>query len=529
MIISMKGSRRVFFAAALVAVIVFALSGLAGVDAKRAQVFRTPLASEPPSLDPALPTDLTSLEVINQLFDGLVRFDEDGMPVPGLAKSWDVSEDGKTYTFHLRDARFHNGRTVTAADFAWSWNRALNPDLKSPTAELYLGDIVGAKDVLDGKAKTASGIKVINDKTLQVTLDAPKAYFISKLTYPVTFVIPREAVEKGGDRWTETHLIGTGPFKLKSWVHNFKLSLVANKDYYLGPPKLDAIEMPIVQDEHTTVAMYESGELDYINVPQKYVDEFKKKHPKEIYQIANANVFYIGLGLKVFPALEDKRVRQALNLAINRDVLCDIILEHTAIPALGVLPPGMPGYSKDLNGLEFNPKRAKQLLAEAGYPDPKKFPALTISYRAGRQTSKQVAEFVQAQLQQNLGIPVLLQPLEWGKLLDDVYEHRLGAWFISWWADYLDPQNFLSLLLQPPNDNDYDNPEITRLTKQADVTPDQKKRIELYRKANELAALDPPWIYLYHQISYNAKKPYVKGIVETPLGHLPYYTVSIAD
>lgn len=525
----MRRCWRTIFVVTLVTVFMFALAGLAGVDAKRPSVFRTPLSAEPPTLDPALATDLTSLEVINQLFDGLAQFDDDGVAIPALAKDWDVSADGKTYTFHLRDAKFHNGRKVTAADFAYSWNRALDPALKSPTAEMYLGDIVGAADVMAGKAKTASGIKVIDEKTLQVTLDGPKAYFISKLTYPVTFVVPKEAVEKGGSRWTETNLVGTGPFKLKSWVHNYKVTLTAFKDYYQGAPKVETIEMPIVQDESTTVAMYESGELDYIGVPNKYVQDFKKKYPKEVYKVPSANVYYIALNAKVFPPLQDKRVRQALNLAINRDVLCDVILEGTAVPALSLLPPGMPGYSKDLEGLTFNPKRAKELLAEAGYPDPKKFPALTINYRSGRQASKQIAEFVQAQLQQNLGIPVVLQPLEWGKLLEERNNHRLGAWFISWFADYLDPQNFLSLLLQPPNYLDYDNPEITKITMQADVEPNQKKRIELYKKANQLAALDAPWIFLYHQISYNALKPYVKGIVETPLGHLPYRNVTITD
>ncbi len=520
---------RAMFLVTLIALLVFALAGLTGVDAKRPQVFRTPLSTEPPTLDPALATDLTSLEVINELFDGLARFDEDGTAIPGLAKSWDVSADGKTYTFHLRDAKFHNGREVTAADFAYSWNRALNPALKSPTAEMYLGDVAGAMDVLAGKAKTASGIKVINDKTLQVTLDAPKAYFIAKLTYSAAFAVPKEAVEKGGDRWTETDLIGTGPFKVKSWVHNYKLTLVANKDYYLGAPKLDSVELPIVQDEATAVAMYENGELDYIGIPARYVADFKKNHAKEVYQVPSANVYYIGMNAKTFPAFADRRVRQAMNYAIDRNVLCNVILQGTAVPALSLLPPGMMGYSKDLQGLEFNPKHAKQLLSEAGYPDPKKFPALTLTYRSGRAVSKQIAEFLQAQLQQNLGIQVTLQPLEWGKLLQERNNHRLTAWFSDWWADYLDPQNFLSLLLQPPNYFDYDNPEITKITMQADVTPDQNKRGELYKKADQLAALDAPWVFLYHGISYNALKPYVKGLIETPLGHLPYRTVSITD
>ncbi|MBE3575309.1 MAG: peptide ABC transporter substrate-binding protein [Firmicutes bacterium] len=495
--------------------------------AQEVSVFRTALTAEPPTLDPALATDLTSLEVINELFDGLVQFNEKAAPVPGLAKSWDVSNGGRTYTFHLRDARFHNGRPVTAEDFAYSWNRALDPQTKSPTAELYLGDIVGAKDVLEGKARTASGIQVIDPHTLQVTLDKPRAYFIAMLTYPVTFVVPKEAVEKGGTRWTETDLIGTGPFKLKEWVHNYKVVLEANKNYYQGAPKVDRIEMPIVSDENTRIAMYERGELDYTDVPAKFVPAMKKKYPQEVYSVPNANVYYIGFGQKAAPVLRNKLVRQALNLAVNRQILCDVILQGSATPAVGVLPPGMPAYDKNLKGLGFDPKLAKEKLAQAGYADPRKFPQLTLSYRSGVQTSQQVAEFVQAQLSQNLGISVVLQPLEWGKLLQGENDRALQMWFISWWADYMDPQNFLSILLQPGNDFDYNNPEVTRLTSDADVEANYAKRMQLYRKANEVAALDPPFLFLYHLNSTYARKPYVHGLVETPMGHLPYFRVSI--
>jgi len=497
-------------------------------------VFRFPLSAEPPTLDPAIMVDGVSITVAQNVFDGLVQFNEKSEVVGAIAKSWDISPDGKTYTFHLRDdVTFHNGRKVTAEDFKYSLNRALNPALKSTVAPLYLGDIVGAKDVIEGKATEASGIKVIDAKTLQITIDAPKAYFLAKLTYPTGFVVAKEEVEKGGDKWTETNLIGTGPFKLKQWVHNSKVILEANDKYFQGRPKVDSIEFSIVTSEATQMSMYENGELDMVYVPASDIKRVMSdpKLSKELTIVPHASIQYMALNANVFPPFKDVRVRQAFNYAINKDDLVKVVLQDAVVKAGGILPPGMPGYNPDQKGLPFDVDKAKKLLTEAGYPDGKGFPDLTIYIRAGNATYKKIGEYIQGQLLKNLGLKVQLQEQEWGKFLADVKKKTVvPAYLLAWGADYMDPQNFLSILFRdgsPNNRTGYNNPQVNELLDKADTTSDPATRMKLYQQAENIIVNEVPLVPLDYGRDNILMKPYVKGVVNTPMGPLPFHNVQI--
>ena len=220
--------------------------------------------SDPPTLDPALVTDTTSAGVVVEVFSGLVALDTDLRLIPDIAERWEVSPDGLRYTFYLRPyAKFHDGKPITARDFKWSIERAAYPDTGSPVADTYLNDIIGVEDVLEGRATDISGVKVIDDHTLQIDIDAPKAYFLAKLTYPTAYVLDRDNVEEGGRLWTDTPN-GSGPFKLKEYSVGERIVLERNENFYRTPANVDTILMNLAGGQ--SMAMYENDEIDIVGV-----------------------------------------------------------------------------------------------------------------------------------------------------------------------------------------------------------------------------------------------------------------------
>ena len=506
---------------------------LSNQDKKEPMVFRWASPAEPPSLDPALAQDQVSSIIMQNLFTGLVDLNDKGEVVTGMIEKMpDVSADGKVYTFKLRrGVLFTNGREVKAQDFVYSINRALDPALKSEVASLYLDDIVGAKDVLAGKAKTASGLVAKDEYTLEITIEIPRAYFLGKLAYYTSFPVPKEEVEKNGAKWTDT-LVGNGPFKLERWEHNSKLVLVANDKYFRGRPKLDRIEIPVVESEDTRLAMYENGEIDWVPVPPSNYKRFKgdPSLSKEMVEVPEASVFYLGLGQGSYEPFKNQKVRQAMNYAIDREKLNQVVWSGTKQPAYGILPPGMPGFNPNMEVLKYDPEKAKALLKEAGYVDPSKMPELTIYSRAGSKTSKQNVEFVQNQLTQNLGMRVKIVELEWGKLLELVNQKKAPMWFIGWIADYMDPQDFLTILLHSKSQDNrtlYNNSEVDRLLDEADISTDQAKRMKLYQQAEQIIVKDAPWVPLYYNKTSSAVKPYLKGLRFYPMGTMPFDSVTV--
>ena len=304
------------------------------------------LGGDPPTLDPHLTTDATSATYIVEVFGGLVTIDSELNIVPDIARNWDISPDGRIYTFYLReDAQFHSGKPVTAQDFKWSLERATDPLTAAPVVDEYLGDIVGADDKLEGNVRDVSGIRVIDDYTLEITIDAPKSYFLAKLTYPTGFVLDQENVESDR-RWFRTPN-GTGPFKLEEYVPGETMILARNENYHLGAPFLGKVEF--ILSGGTAMLMYENDEiqltgvgladLDLILDPGNPLNAELKRAPPSF------STDYIGMNVNE-PPFDDPKVRQALNYAIDKQAISRDVLADLVIPATRNTAPGVPGLQR---------------------------------------------------------------------------------------------------------------------------------------------------------------------------------------
>lgn len=481
-------------------------------------------------LDPALVQDGDTIDVIQQVFEGLVKWSEDSKVVPNLAKEWKISEDGRTYTFTLRDdIKFSNGRAVTADDFKFTFERAATPSLNSETTSTYLSPIVGITEKLDGKAKEVSGVKVIDEHTLAITLDKPRPYFLGDLTYPASWVVCKEALPSGGGEITDIkQMVGTGPFKPSEFVPNTKISLVANKDYWNGAPALDGIERPIVKDASMRLNLFINGQLDMTRVERQDIAGIKQK-PELAGQLKfydRPSLYYVGLNCESYAPFRNRNVRRAFAMAINSDDICQNTLGGINDVAHSILPPSVLGFRKDAKYIPYNVAEAKRLLAEAGYPNGQNMPPLVLTHRDGQSDVQDVAERVVTQLRQNLGIHATTAKLPWQTYLDKHNRDELDFFHMRWGADYLDPQNFLSTLLAsygPENRIKYKNPEFDALCRAGDEEyKDEAKRIGLYAKAEDIVLQDAPFIPVYFQRDAELISPKVKDLRESVFGHLPH-------
>ncbi len=504
------------------------------------------LTTDPTTLDPAIVEDGTTIDLLQQIYEGLVIWNEQSRVAPGIAEKWDISPDGKTYTFHLRHGvKFHNGREVTADDFKFSIERACDPNTKSTTAPAYLKDIVGATDKLNAKATEVSGVKVIDPYTLQITIDAYKPYWLGNMTYPTAYAVCKEAIEKSGGKVDKTSAIGAGPFKLVEYQPGQRVVLAANPDYYGGRPKLDFIERPIIQDANTRLNNYEADKLDILGISPRDLDRVNndEKLKSELKVFPRAATWYIGLNQSAAGSpFGNKAVRLAFAMAIDRSEILRIALKDQAEAAQGIVPPGM-GYTPNFKPLPYDPAQAKQELAQGGFPDGKNFPTLTFSYRQDQPEVGDVAQVIAGQLKNNLGISVQLRPVEWGQLLNEADQKTtLPLFILRWAADYPDPQDYLSILLHtnkktgspdhpqedhPQNSTGYSNPEFDRLCDQADVEHDPKKRMALYQQAEQIAVNDAPWVPLFFQKDLELIKPRVGHLRDSVFGHLPQLTTTV--
>lgn len=478
------------------------------------------LGDDPVTLDPHLTTDAGSARYIVEVFGGLVTLDPDLNIVGDIAERWEVSDDGKTYTFFLRrNVVFHTGtpRRVTAQDFKWSIERAANPQTGSTTAWLYLGDIVGVKDKLSGRASEVSGVEVVDDSTLRITIDAPKPYFLAKLTYPVAFVLDRNQVEQNPRTWTRRPN-GTGPFRLVEWRLGERLVLERNERYHLGPANVEKVTYLLAGG--SPMVMYENGEIDVTGV--SLLDADRVRDPRDplnqqYVEQPQLSTFYVGFNVKE-PPFDDVKVRQAFAMAIDKERIAEVVLRDLVVPAKGILPPGMPGYNENLQGLPYDPERAKQLLAESRYAG--NLPPITMAVAGRGATVGPTTEAILAMWQENLGVTVEIQQAEFATFLQDVRQGRYQMFELGWIADYVDPEDFLDIKLHgqsPDNDTRYSNPEVDRLLEQARTEPDHERRLSLYQQAEQIIVNDAPWIPLFHDKAAVLVKPYVKDYFVEPL------------
>ena len=498
----------------------------------KGNIFRYPIVTNPTTLDPGFVQDGDTIDLLQQVFEGLVAWGPSNTVVPILCEKWDIEDGGKTYVFTIKKGiKFSNGREMTAEDIKWTYERNTDPKLKSPTVE-YLYDIVGVKDKVEGNAPEISGIKVRDPYTLTITIDQPRAYFLGKLTYLIGGVMPKEACP--ADRRIEKaeEMVGTGPFIVKQYVPEQIVVLAANPNYHGGKPMIDGIERKVVKDAATRLAKYKAGEFDLVMLERQDVDSLKQdsKYASELKPFDRPVIWYIAMNQLKNPVFKDRRVRRAFAMAIDKDKIVNELLGGLNTVANGIIPPGVVGHRDKVNGLEYNPAEAKKLLAEAGFPDGKGFPEVEMYFREARPDIRIVAEAASSQLKQNLGVTAKLRTMEWGAYLDKWNNKEIPFYHMRWGADYLDPENFLSFMLAtygPENKLGYSNPEFDALCRKGDALPDGDERLKAYADAEDLVLQDAPWIPIYFQRDFELIRPNVKGLQESLFGHLPHRTVTL--
>lgn len=498
-------------------------------------VLRYAIINLPTEFDPALVQDGDTIDLIQNIFEGLTTWGEDNRVKPNLATSWDLTNGGRTYVFHLKKGvKFHNGREMTADDVAFSINRSVRPELASQTTDNYLNDIVGYQDAHSGKAQEMSGIKVIDKYTISITIDKPRPYFLGKLTYPTSFVVAKEALTPGKKMTSTAQMVGTGPFIAESYVDGQKFSLRAFKDYHEGAPLIDGIERPVMLDAISRFNAYKRGELDFLPIQRQDIKAATEDPTlkSQITFFPRPSIYYVGLNQAMIPAFKDRRVRQAFAMAVDRDPIVNDVLNGQNPRADSFLPPGVLGYREKANFIPFNKSKAQQLLAEAGYPGGKGFPPIKISFREGQTDVQVVADSVAQQLHQNLGISVGQEPMEWGAYLNRNDKKQNPFFHMRWAADYLDPQNFISLFFTTKgNENkiSYSNPKVDELCAKADADENEAERLQLYAQAEDIVLQDAPIFPIYFQRDAELISPRVHGLRNSLFGHLPHYKVSLKN
>jgi len=451
-----------------------------------------------------------------RVFSGLVSFDPQLHLTADLAEKWDVSPDGMTYTFYLRqNAKFHDGRAVTAQDVLYSLERSASPALASDTALTYLGDIAGIHEYAGGQAEHISGIKVIDEHTIQITIDAPKPYFLLKLTYPTAFILDKQNVESGDD-WYR-HPNGTGPYKMTEWTSFKRIVYEANADFYLGAPSIPYIVVNLYSG--TSQQLYETGDVDIAGVSsvERFTDPTEPLHNELRTGVSLCTSFVVFDTTQ--PPFDDVNVRKAFSMAFNRQQYIDVVYSDRALPAVGVYPPGLPGFNISLKGLPYDPAQARELLKQSKYASNLP-PIVFTNAGTGSYVSGDVAALAQM-WKQNLGVTITIENLEPNFYYDQIYSGNHGQLFDGGWcADYPDPENFADALFHTganQNNGGYSNPQLDSILEAARTESDVTKRIGMYQQAEQILVDDAAALFTIHYLNYELVKPYVKGYVLTPI------------
>jgi oligopeptide transport system substrate-binding protein len=476
--------------------------------------------TDPATLDPAVSGDANSHQYIAQIYSGLVRLDENLETVADIAERWDVSPDHLTYTFYLRDnVVFQDGRKVTAADFKYSWERACSPTTGSKVARTYLGDIVGARDVIEGKATEISGVRVIDDRTLEVTIDAPKVYFLAKLTYPTAFVVDRDNVSQGGEWWRQPN--GTGPFKLKEWQDYTLLVLARNVKFYGEMAKVASVEYHLWSG--VPMNLYETGDIDIAGVSAYYIDRVTDPAGpfyEELQITPELSFGWIGFNT-TRPPFDDVNVRRAFTQALDKDRIISLIFRNLVQRADGILPPGIPGYNPDVVGLPYDVTAANELIKQSKYGNVSNLPPMTITTSGYGGLVSPVLEAAITQWRDNLSVEVTVRMLEPDWYVYHLQEEKDEMFDMGWIADYPHPEDFLDVLFHTGAENnfgEYSNPALDAIMEQARIEPDETKSLELYRQAEQLLVDDAAILPLWFGENYILVKPYVHGYELNKLG-----------
>ncbi|HDU5576435.1 TPA: oligopeptide ABC transporter substrate-binding protein OppA [Klebsiella aerogenes] len=493
----------------------------AGVQLADKQTLVRNNGAEVQSLDPHKIEGVPESNVNRDLFEGLVIGDLNGHPVPGVAESWD-NKDFKVWTFHIRkDAKWSDGSPVTAQDFVYSWQRLADPKTASPYASyLQYGHVANVDEIIAGKKPaTDLGVKAIDDKTFEVTLSEPVPYFYKLLVHPSVSPVPKAAIEKYGEKWTQpANIVTNGAYKLKDWVVNERIVLERNTNYWDNAKTvINQVTYLPISSEVTDVNRYRSGEIDmtYNNMPIELFQKLKKEIPKEVHVDPYLCTYYYEINNQKAP-FTDVRVRTALKLALDRDIIVNKVKNQGDLPAYSYTPPYTDGM-KLLEpewfkwSQEKRNEEAKKLLAEAGYTADKPL-TFNLLYNTS-DLHKKLAIAVASIWKKNLGANVKLENQEWKTFLDSRHQGTFDVARAGWCADYNEPTSFLNTMLSDSSNNTahYKSPAFDKIIGDTLQVTDEAKRAELYAQSEQQLDKDSAIVPVYYYVNARLVKPWVGG------------------
>ncbi|WP_346936627.1 peptide ABC transporter substrate-binding protein [Clostridium sp.] len=504
------------------------------------------LGADPKTIDPQLNSAVDGSTIIHNAFEGLMREDENSKIVPGTAEKYEVSDDGTVYTFHLREnAKWSDGKPVVAGDFVYAWKRALNPEVAAEYAyQLFYiknGAAYYNKEKIGDKVATADdvGVKAIDDKTLEVTLEAPVPYFLSLAAFPTYFPVREDVIEGNEEKWTlkpDTY-ISNGPFKMSEWKEKESITFVKNENYWDAKNvKLETLEVRLIDDQITYLNAFKSGEVDIIeSPPQAEIPTLLDEGTAKIYPYLGTYFYVINVSdkakevdPKAAEALSKPKFRKALSLAIDKQLIVDKVAQGGQTPANSYVPAGIldsagKEFKKDSSSKGTDIEEAKKLLAEAGYPNGEGAPTITFTFNTD-QGHQNIAQAVQDMWKTNLGINVELKNEEWAVFQDTRTNFQYSMARHGWIADYNDPMTFLDMWTtgNGQNNSGYSNKEYDKLIAEAKVELDDTKRTELLHKAEDILMDESPVIPLYYYTNVLCIDKNVKGTYKSPLGQMEF-------
>lgn len=491
-----------------------------------AKTFRVNIVADPAQMDPITYSELVSGRIMRNIYEGFSFTSDDGRNVPALAERWEPLTGGPGFRFHLRQGvLFHSGRRFTATDVKYTFEELLRPGSKGGLSATYLAGVVGANEFKAGAAKEIAGVRIVDDHTIDVALTKPDALFP---IYPFYFMDSGIVAEAGLD-WMTKVSAGTGPYQFKQWRRGVSVDLDANKSYWGGAPKIDGISFLIVPNADTAISQYDAGELDFVDVYASAIRRVLRdaRYAKELIRVPRAQSTYLGMNQNLYAPFKDKRVREAVSLAIDRSGMIRGLYGGAAFPLNGVVTVGMPGFNPDLPELKYDPDRAKQLMAEAGYPDGRGLPPIDIS---STEAFKDELTYYADQLQRVLGMPVNVRLVERATLIRAMNAGEVALFPWGWTADYPDAASYLAEMWYGPspyNRTRWRNAEYDAVIDEALGVADDAKRFELYHRAEKILLDDWAIAPVPMTASVGLRKPNVHNVTLTPFGFSSFDRIEI--
>jgi len=473
------------------------------------------LSSDPTTLDPALITDVTGGYISAKLFNGLVKLDKDLNVIPDIAESWVISDEGKSYIFQIRkDVNFVNKREVTAADFKYSFKRILSPSGKSPNTWV-LERISGAKDFMQGRVKDISGIEVLDDRTLKIRLEEPYSPFLQLLTMSAAYVVPKEEIERLGADFSASP-VGTGPFTLKEWKNNNRIILSRNNAYFEGRAKTNGIVYRIIPEDLTAVTEFELGNLDVIQVPASEFSRYRSSPFWKDYlsSVTGLNTYYLGFNCSRSP-FQSLALRRAVSYSIDIEKILRTFYENRGRPAAGPVPDLIRNWETVSHA--FDPDKARRIVEKEGM-----LGRTVHFYVTADQEAVDMAEIIQSYIHQ-AGLKVVIKQFEWSAYKAAINNGEADLFWLGWWADYPDPENFLFPLFHSSNHGAggnrtrYTNREVDRLIEAGQSSLRVSERDRYYRDAEKIIVEEAAWVFFWHKNDFTLRQPHLKNYMIYPI------------